>query len=80
MEAIQARAAQNRQTVAYALNDWNIQQAVEIAQRSSVAIVFAAADSGEEYITFDGNMGDRNNLSVWNNGDNLVFIFLCAEY
>lgn len=35
-------------------------------------MVFATADSGEEYITVDGNIGDRNNLSLWNNGDNLV--------
>lgn len=34
--------------------------------------MFSTADSGEEYIVVDGNVGDRNNLSLWNNGDELV--------
>jgi beta-glucosidase len=33
-----------------------------LAARASVSIVFANADSGEGYITVDGNAGDRNNL------------------
>lgn len=72
LEAIQAQATANGQTVAFSLDDWNVQQAVELARTADVAIVFSVADSGEEYITVDGNMGDRNNLSLWNNGDNLV--------
>ena len=30
------------------------------------------ADSGEGYITVDGNMGDRNNLTFWQDGDKLI--------
>jgi len=45
---------------------------VQVAQQSDVAIVFGASDSGEDYITVYGNQGDRNNLSLWNNGDNLI--------
>ena len=37
-----------------------------------VALVFINSDSGEEYITVDGNQGDRNNLTAWHNGDALV--------
>jgi len=37
-----------------------------------VAIVFANANSGEAYITVDGNAGDRNNLTLWGNGDALI--------
>jgi beta-glucosidase len=72
LEAIQSRAAENSQTVAFSLDDWDVQQAMEVARSADVAIVFTVADSGEGYITVDGNMGDRNNLSVWNNGDILV--------
>ena len=36
------------------------------------AIVFVHSDSGEGYITVDGNPGDRNNLTLWANGDNLI--------
>ena len=34
------------------------------------------ADAGEEYIIVEEN-NDRKNLSLWNNGDNLVrYIFM----
>lgn len=54
------------------LDDWNLEAAAEAAKDADIAFVFSSADSGEEYITVDGNVGDRNNLSLWNNGDNLV--------
>ncbi|KAG6891972.1 hypothetical protein C0992_002498, partial [Termitomyces sp. T32_za158] len=38
----------------------------------SAAIVFINSDSGEEYITVDGNEGDRKNLTAWHGGDELV--------
>ncbi|KAJ3277406.1 hypothetical protein HK104_003323 [Borealophlyctis nickersoniae] len=53
-------------------DDANLTAAADIAKKSDVAIVFVFSDSGEEYITVQGNMGDRNNLNVWNNGDALV--------
>lgn len=43
-----------------------------LAGQASVAIVFVNADSGEGYIDVDGNLGDRNNLTLWQNGDVLV--------
>ncbi|KAJ3263267.1 hypothetical protein HDU76_012301, partial [Blyttiomyces sp. JEL0837] len=39
---------------------------------ADVAIVFVNADSGEEYITVDDNMGDRKNMTLWHNGENLI--------
>lgn len=38
----------------------------------SAALVFINSDSGEQYITVDGNEGDRRNLTAWHGGDNLV--------
>lgn len=43
-----------------------------IASEADIAIVFVNADSGEEFITVEGNKGDRNDLNLWHNGDNLV--------
>lgn len=43
-----------------------------LAARADVAIVFVNADSGEGFINVDGNLGDRNNLTLWKNGDVLV--------
>ena len=34
--------------------------------------MFVNANSGEEFITVEGNKGDRNHLHLWNNGDSLV--------
>lgn len=43
-----------------------------VSQAYATAIVFVNADSGEGYISVDGNEGDRNNLTLWHNGDNLI--------
>ncbi|KAJ6028652.1 hypothetical protein N7540_004228 [Penicillium herquei] len=44
------------------------------ANSSDTAIVFINADSGENYITVDGNPGDRLDagLNAWHDGDDLV--------
>lgn len=43
-----------------------------VGQAGATAIVFANADSGEGYISVDGNLGDRKNLTLWNAGDELI--------
>ncbi|GAA5800706.1 glycoside hydrolase superfamily, partial [Helicostylum pulchrum] len=53
-------------------DDWNLEKAAEVAKDSDYAFVFSNADSGEEYINIDGNVGDRKNLTLWHNGDNLI--------
>jgi beta-glucosidase len=41
---------------------------------NDTAVVFVSADSGENYITVEGNPGDRTsaNLNLWHNGDKLI--------
>ncbi|CAO0795662.1 unnamed protein product [Mucor circinelloides] len=53
-------------------DDWDLKKAADTAKDADVAFVFSTANAGEEYIVVDGNVGDRNNLSLWNNGDNLI--------
>lgn len=43
-----------------------------VSQPNVTAIVFANADAGEGYINVDGNEGDRKNLTLWKNGDDLI--------
>jgi beta-glucosidase len=43
-----------------------------VAQGADVAIVVITANSGEGYITVEGNAGDRNDLNPWHNGNQLV--------
>ncbi|KND93167.1 putative beta-glucosidase A, partial [Tolypocladium ophioglossoides CBS 100239] len=43
-----------------------------VTQPNVTAIVFANAAGGEGYIDVDGNAGDRKNLTLWKNGDDLI--------
>jgi beta-glucosidase len=43
-----------------------------VVSGADAAIVVITADSGEGYITVEGNAGDRNNLEPWHNGNQLV--------
>ncbi|KAL1901255.1 beta-glucosidase [Ceratocystis pirilliformis] len=43
-----------------------------VSQANATAIVFVNADSGEGYISVDGNIGDRNSLTLWHDGDALI--------
>lgn len=43
-----------------------------VSQDGVTAIVFVNADSGEGYINVDGNEGDRQNLTIWHDGDALI--------
>ncbi|KAI0061287.1 beta-glucosidase [Artomyces pyxidatus] len=71
-EALQARARQDRTTFNWFFNDYNQAGAANAAIQQDAAIVFLQSDSGEGYITVDGNAGDRKNLTAWHDGDALV--------
>ncbi|KAI1486125.1 glycoside hydrolase family 3 protein [Biscogniauxia mediterranea] len=43
-----------------------------VKQADVTALVFVNADSGEGYISVDDNKGDRKNLTLWGNGDELI--------
>lgn len=82
--ALQARAIQEGSAYQaifddYLTDDSNTQQgngltAIPdlVSQAGTVSIVFVNADSGEGYITVGGNIGDRNNLTLWHGGDDLI--------
>ncbi|CAE6430921.1 unnamed protein product [Rhizoctonia solani] len=59
LEALQQRAKQDHTTIGWWLNDWDTVGAANAAANKDVALVFVASDSGEQYITVDGNEGDR---------------------
>ncbi|KAI0281739.1 glycoside hydrolase family 3 protein [Russula brevipes] len=71
-EAFQARARVDHTSFSWYFDDFNLDGAAKAAVQQDVAIVFLQSDSGEGYITVDGNAGDRNNLTAWLNGDALV--------
>lgn len=77
LSAIQARARKSKKSseraiVSWWRSNWDLAGAAITATEQDVAIVFVNADSGEGYITVDGNEGDRKNLTLWGNADALV--------
>ncbi|KAG8952575.1 hypothetical protein FRC03_012069 [Tulasnella sp. 419] len=66
------QAKKDGSAVTSSLNDTDLTAAKAAAAGKSVALVFINADSGEGYLTVDGNAGDRNDLKAWHNGDALV--------
>ena len=71
--ALQARAVQDGSRYESILSNYATSQTQALVSQANVtAIVFANANSGEAYITVDGNMGDRKNLTLWGEGDAMI--------
>jgi len=71
LSAITERAKQdNVEVVSYGEDD--AEGGAAAAKDADLAVVFVQADSGEEYITVEGNAGDRLNLDLWHNGNELI--------
>ncbi|KAF7114984.1 hypothetical protein CNMCM5793_000754 [Aspergillus hiratsukae] len=71
LDAIQKRAAADGTNIVSSTTD-DPTAGASAAAGAETAIVFINADSGEGYITVEGNQGDRNNLDPWHNGNELV--------
>ncbi|KAF7310068.1 Glycoside hydrolase family 3 protein [Mycena indigotica] len=72
LDAIRTRSATDKSVVTASTSDTDLNAARTAATGKTVALVFITADSGEGYITVEGNAGDRNNLAAWHSGDALV--------
>lgn len=70
--ALSARAARDKTTFSNVSNNYDFDAVTKAVTGAEAAIVFGNADSGEAYITVDGNAGDRNNLTLWGNADALI--------
>ncbi|KAK2767511.1 hypothetical protein FQN54_003668 [Arachnomyces sp. PD_36] len=71
-QAIQNKLASEGSVVNSIPSNYATEQIETLAAQAGVALVFVNADSGEGYINVDGNIGDRKNLTLWNDGDNLI--------
>lgn len=56
IEAIQARAVRDGTAIDWHFDDFDLGGAKSVALGTDAALVFIKADSGEEYITVDGNV------------------------
>jgi beta-glucosidase len=70
-DAINEKASSSGATVTLSDSD-EAGAGANAAAGKDVALVFITADSGEGYITVEGNVGDRQNLQPWHNGNELV--------
>ncbi|KAG2029325.1 hypothetical protein BDR03DRAFT_1046171 [Suillus americanus] len=59
LEGIQERARQDGSSVFWDFDDWNTALAGNMAFDQAIALVFTTSNSGEDYITVDGNEGDQ---------------------
>lgn len=71
-EAITSEVRSNNGLVELITDNWAYDQVEKLASQASVSLVFVNADSGEGFINVDGNIGDRNNLTIWKDGDELI--------
>ena len=71
LDAIKPQATTDGTTVVTSTTD-DTTAGASAAAKADTAIVFITADSGEGYITVEGNAGDRNNLDPWHSGNALV--------
>ncbi|KAF2196363.1 hypothetical protein GQ43DRAFT_445184 [Delitschia confertaspora ATCC 74209] len=72
LEAIKNEVTSKNGLIQSVTNNWAYNAITALAKQASVSIVFVNADSGEGYITVEGNAGDRNNLTLWKSGDALI--------
>ncbi|KAI5121415.1 hypothetical protein M0805_003187 [Coniferiporia weirii] len=72
LDAITNRSETDGTVVTSSLSDTDTNTAQSVASGKDVAFVFVTADSGEGYITVEGNFGDRNDLNAWHSGDALI--------
>ncbi|TVY45269.1 Beta-glucosidase [Lachnellula subtilissima] len=70
--ALSARAARDQTAFTNVSNNYDFDAVTKAVTGTDAAIVFGNANSGEAYITVDGNAGDRNNLTLWGNADALI--------
>lgn len=70
-QAISEKALLRGIIVDYTHNNWELDSIDDLAE-ADMAIVVVNAASGEGHIEVEGNYGDRNNISLWHNGDELI--------
>ena len=76
LTAIQNEVLSNGGAIEDVTDNYAYSQVSTLARRADmvdgVSLVFVNADSGEGYIVVDTNEGDRNNLTLWRGGADLI--------
>lgn len=70
-DALKTKTSADGTTLSLSSSDSTSSAASAVAG-ADVAIVVITSDAGEEYLTVENNVGDRNNLDPWHDGNALV--------
>lgn len=70
-DAISVQAAKDNTSLVLSTSD-DAEAGGAAAAKADIAMVFINSDAGEEYLVVEGNVGDRNDLNPWHNGNELV--------
>lgn len=71
-EALHKKAALRDYHVTGTTESWDMTLPLQLASGTDVNIVYVLSNSGESTASVDTNIGDRNNVSLWHNGDSLI--------
>ncbi|KAJ9638453.1 hypothetical protein H2199_007142 [Coniosporium tulheliwenetii] len=72
LEAIKNEVLSNNGIIQSVTDDYAYNQIAALAGQASHAIVFVNSNSGEGYLAVEDNEGDRQNLTLWHDGNTLV--------
>ena len=72
LDAIKNEVQTNYGVIQSVTDNYAYDQIQALAKQASAAVVFVNSDSGEGFINFDNNRGDRQNLTLWLDGDKLI--------
>ena len=70
--ALYSKTSREGTDLSIVTSNFDLEVAREAAAGVSVALVFANANAGENYISIEDNAGDRQNMTLWKGGDVLV--------
>ncbi|EWC46548.1 hypothetical protein DRE_04271 [Drechslerella stenobrocha 248] len=72
LTALQNKAYADGSVIQWVVDDYATGEMSKVARQAEACLVFVKAQAGEGYLTVDGNQGDRNNLTLWANGEEVI--------
>ncbi|RVD82579.1 uncharacterized protein DFL_007001 [Arthrobotrys flagrans] len=72
LSALQNKAIADGTVIQWVVDDYATLQMEHTATQASACLVFVKAQAGEGFAIVDGNQGDRKNLTLWSNGEEVI--------
>ncbi|KAF3312915.1 hypothetical protein TWF173_006498 [Orbilia oligospora] len=72
LSALQNKAIADNTVIQWVVDDYATGHMKQTATQATVCLVFVKAQAGEGFVGVDGNQGDRKNLTLWSNGEEVI--------